>query len=1426
MAKKIVHTIKKITGWLLICLLAGLLGAGIFAWLKVPGYLGENLSEWIDKKSGGTYKLQFDDFKLSILKRGLTFRNIKLQPVDSLISRPDSAQKQKTYYAFSSPELNIRNIGLVSLFVMKKLVIGRIDIHTPDFRVGGDPLNGKMPARNFELLLKEFEPLLREKLHSVRIKKIELIDANYAGGTETGADAGHITIGIKNFYTDSVLLADPGRIFDAEDVFIRMTDYRNRLKDSLHVLTAGELYYSLKKGRITGKNVLLQPADSTQELRNKYMVKVPYLKLVSKNIQGYFTSDSLHIDSLFLDKPEINFYPRQKSTEITLEHISNFDLYELISNSFKNVSISHFMLNGAHLKLFNFRNGYFLQQEMKKMNLELANFYLDSAAVGNTAKIFYSDKLNLTVNNYKINLGDNNHQLDIDKLTASTDGRFVRIYRARVRPISEVDIKKSRKVAIRVDCDSIMISEADLKQAYHSRRLPIGSVELYRPVTVINRYDRRQEKIKKSPSLVYQMISNYFLAIYANLITMENGKLEVNDLPDGRQNGYIQSGIDFQLTDFALDSISASKSDKLFFATNIDLVFSNYEMKLLDQIHRMTIGKIDISSTKRRAVVEQFHLFPVTHDNPEEILKKFGNSELYDVKVPYLYFLNTDIHQAFFNKKLTIGNIRIVEPEISYESFASLKTKNENGQGIDEFYRLLSNYISDVDISEIRAEDGELKLTNHDRKGKTIGFDNKFDLLLEKFRLNKDEIGKRKLLFSENIDLKIKKYLFRLSDRIHYLQAGEIGFSTFGSQVYMKNAILYPDITNPAYKKLPLNIYITVPWVSFSGVDLISLYYDGKLIAKNFNISKPDIKLYKVNDNKKKTDFKDFIILLPEELKSLEINDFRLDDGELQLFREIGAEHKKYMGGSIAMQAGDLKIENKSAGKKSPEISGLFTTRLKNFWFEPIGINQKINIGSIDYSTNSKKISIKNLLIAPQTADASKNQFKMLVPDLQLHSFDIDLAYTKNQYIFDQIILLNPDFTFYRNVQNQERFNPYTVDLYPYFEDFADVFSTKRLTIENAFFQLHTKEKIIRQKGINLSLSGFRVDKNKDRRFLYSDQFAFSFNNVERFDRERMYKFRFDQLGFSSSDKHFVIRGIHLEPQYEAEKYSQMIGHQSDYFKGDLDEIRFEDLDLERWFEKEELVGKRIRINGLNLDVYRDKRLPFNEKQRPLMPQNLLRTFDLKFYFDSLELNNSDISYSEQVEESPEAGTVSFKNVHARLKPFTNIPYLINVSGRTQLDATANLMGGPVITANVNLDMASPANSFEVTGNVAPFPMNILNPMTKPAAFVEINTGELDKFEFQFTGDNEQAKGKLKFAYNDLNISILEMKDGSAKKSRFSSFLANSLMLKSKNPRGKILLPEDINYRRDPSRSILNYWWKSIFDGVKGTFGFKDKTEE
>jgi hypothetical protein len=161
-----------------------------------------------------------------------------------------------------------------------------------------------------------------------------------------------------------------------------------------------------------------------------------------------------------------------------------------------------------------------------------------------------------------------------------------------------------------------------------------------------------------------------------------------------------------------------------------------------------------------------------------------------------------------------------------------------------------------------------------------------------------------------------------------------------------------------------------------------------------------------------------------------------------------------------------------------------------------------------------------------------------------------------------------------------------------------------------------------------------------------------------------------------------------------------------------------------------------------------------------------------------------------------------------------------------ELDVQATIMDSCRAKLHMVYQMNDPENTFAVNGSLEPFNMHIVNPMLEPLASVGVRSGRVNTFDFSYTADRSMAVGQLFFGYDDLRISILENKKGNIRESKFASFLANSLFLKTKNPRGKELEPDPIRFARDPKKSVLNYWWKAVFSGMRNTLGLKESKPE
>jgi hypothetical protein len=81
-------------------------------------------------------------------------------------------------------------------------------------------------------------------------------------------------------------------------------------------------------------------------------------------------------------------------------------------------------------------------------------------------------------------------------------------------------------------------------------------------------------------------------------------------------------------------------------------------------------------------------------------------------------------------------------------------------------------------------------------------------------------------------------------------------------------------------------------------------------------------------------------------------------------------------------------------------------------------------------------------------------------------------------------------------------------------------------------------------------------------------------------------------------------------------------------------------------------------------------------------------------------------------------------------------------------------------------------------------------------------------------------QGNLFFGYDNLKIAVLDYSSDEIQKAKFATFLVNRMVLNSSNPKGNELQPVDsIQYSRDEQRSILNFWWKSLYSGAREVLG-------
>lgn len=94
-------------------------------------------------------------------------------------------------------------------------------------------------------------------------------------------------------------------------------------------------------------------------------------------------------------------------------------------------------------------------------------------------------------------------------------------------------------------------------------------------------------------------------------------------------------------------------------------------------------------------------------------------------------------------------------------------------------------------------------------------------------------------------------------------------------------------------------------------------------------------------------------------------------------------------------------------------------------------------------------------------------------------------------------------------------------------------------------------------------------------------------------------------------------------------------------------------------------------------------------------------------------------------------------------------------------------------------------------------------------------------------GNNFNTKGNISMFYSNLKITPLKKDaEGNLKKKSVTGILANIILIKNDNPKGKELRQPDFTVIRTTHKNFFNLLWKSILTGVIKTVGIPEKFAE
>lgn len=1387
---------------------------------KAETIASKYLPQLVYEKTNHTYRISFDSINIDFSKKQFAINNFSLTPDSVLIN--DTLQPK---YSFDAQKLSLRGISYSKLLLYRRLEIEKINIDDPELKMQSgqevkiDQLDFNQLNKGDTLNLPFFSEIFSD---SIFINNARL-NLNFLGKINTSSP--EINIELHHFKFGGIKFTQYPFPFDVSDILFNLSQYNAVLPDSLHHINIEKISMSIFKSNITAQNVNLMPISDTLKFENQYTVYMPQMVIEAPNLGHIYFSDTINIDLFEFEKPSIKIKFSNRISQGT--PLNEIDLYKLVENRLEWAKINRFSINQANIQLIPSNNDS-VAQHFQQLDISFFDFFGDSSSFKNTERIFSARDFSIKMGLFTLYHVDKVHYLNISNVTANSAENKLTTGNILFEPLAKAN-KLSVNTNITAKCTSIGFTGVDFHEMYHHQLAPMTKLTISEPIVKVSFSPNIiKQKKTKDKSLILEKTQDYLKGIYVEDTYIDKGELTYDYISDDEQKGFFHTGFDFFLSELSVDSVTFYQTDKILFADNFELKFNNIDLQLANESHLLTIDSLNLSSEGQKASIFSMKLRPIKSSTAQN---DSNNSVWFDFDFPKVELYNANLHRAFFYKELYINQFNIHNPVLNFEKFGQWKADNNIQPDSTNIYNLISDYMKSVTIKQLNMIDGKLNLVQHKSNESEFALSNDFSIKMINFEINNQSDQKNdKLLFSDDIDLILKKHSFTLADNVHRIDATEIGILSTQNRIYVKDAKLYPMILSAWFEKMPLTFFAEIPLIDINKTNIFGLFKDGEMPIDQLKIHQPKMKLLLNNKVKQSTEKENKKpVFLLKNLQLLKANKIIIDNGLLEVAKYENQQSKTIANTKINFELDKLHIANKN---------DKFETNYNNVMIDLADLNFELpdnrhvfNIEHIAYQQNAQSLLSRNISIKPKNGIDTKQRaqyFDIKVPVLQINGFDFFDYIESNELKIKNISINKPNISIAdKRIDSRTKFSFYENNWHAKVNNIFKTISIKNISLNDATINID-KTKPIKLSKIDVDLSRFVIDQNNSNhgKLLGAENVNFKISDINGKTKNGYFAYKANQLTFNHNGE-FKLTDLSLEPTLSKKEFAEKNRFQADYFQISPCHVNGSGLNLRSLLDEGDIFIDQLNVDFNKIAIHRNKTYPLHPSQKPKMPQQALRDLKQKLDIKSTNIFFEHFIYTELEPGALDTSYVFFTDGTAKISNITNIDQNLLKSPLMNSSIEAKLMGIGPTNIKIDWNVYSFNNEFIFEGRVEQMPLSFLNPITEPGLKMSIREGINQKLEVNFKANSDSAIGSMRFAYNDLRISVLSNKSGKLREEKFLSFLVNSMALKSDNPKtGRILLPvKFVNYR-DKQRSVIGYSWKSVYAGIQATFGIKNKENE
>ncbi len=491
----------------------------------------------------------------------------------------------------------------------------------------------------------------------------------------------------------------------------------------------------------------------------------------------------------------------------------------------------------------------------------------------------------------------------------------------------------------------------------------------------------------------------------------------------------------------------------------------------------------------------------------------------------------------------------------------------------------------------------------------------------------------------------------------------------------------------------------------------------------------------------------------------------------------------------------------------------------------------KVNIDIINSRVILSNVTIKHdSLVYQQLLKEKKapaDLFKLHLTSLAIDGLLPEDVVKKKDISLNTVILEKPFLHIYHHSGSGIRSDKDTVSFYKAIKNEIGSLELKKLILKDVDFTYHRVSNKVQTsfKDLHVELDSILVSEdsaNDTTRFLFAKKADILLKNFKHKTADSLYVLSLNKINISAVNNNVSIESLNLSPRLSKARLRQVLKVRKDRFDLKFADIQFNEVDWWKVLSNEGLFAKTAYIRSGSIEVYSDHELPADKQSKiGNSPHQQLFKLNFPLYIQTMRLSNVDITYSEYNPKSAKEGKLYFKKTSGAINNITNIPDKVRQNAHLKIDASTQFMGSGYMKAGFDFNLARQKEGiFTAYAHLGKMDGTVLNPATKPLAMVEVKKADVVRYDVTIYGDNQFGRGRIRLAYNDLEVKVLKKTSrGDFKKRGLLSFFANNFKLNDHYPKdGK---PQTINtfHQRPAHKSFFSLIWKTMLPGIKESAG-------